>query len=151
MVFDKILDTKSVINTPNTIMPVMVVVAIIVWNGFFAVPAIKIVVMVINVGKRPLQGTKKFVIVAISLSLGESMILQPITPAALHPKPIHMVNACFPWAHAFLKKLSRLNATLGKYPQSSKRVNKGKNMAIGGSITDTTQARVLYTPRTNAP
>ena len=28
------------------------------------------------------------------LSLGESMIRQPITPHALHPKPIHMVSCC---------------------------------------------------------
>ena len=51
---------------------------------------------------------------AISLSLGESIILQAITPAALHPKPIHMVRACFPWAQALLKKLSKLKATLGR-------------------------------------
>lgn len=55
----------------------------------------------INVGNRPLQGTKLFVMVAISRSLGESIILQAITPAALQPKPIHMVRACFPWAWAF--------------------------------------------------
>jgi hypothetical protein len=35
-------------------------------------------------------------IVAINRSLGESIILQAITPAALHPKPIHIVRACFP-------------------------------------------------------
>ena len=34
----------------------------------------------------------------------------------------------------------------GRYPESSSRVNKGKNIAIGGSITEVTQARVLYTP-----
>ena len=52
--------------------------------------------IVIKKGKRPLHGTKLFVSTAISLSLGESIILQPITPHALHPKPIHIVRACFP-------------------------------------------------------
>ncbi len=47
----------------------------------------------IIVGKRPLHGTKLFVIIARSLSLGESMILQPVTPTALQPKPIHTKNA----------------------------------------------------------
>jgi len=44
----------------------------------------------IIVGNLPLQGTKLFVMTAMSLSLGESIILHPITPAALHPNPIHM-------------------------------------------------------------
>ena len=30
--------------------------------------------------------------------IGESIILAPTTPAALHPNPIHIVSACFPWA-----------------------------------------------------
>ena len=101
----------------------------------------------INVGNRPLHGTKLFVMVAISLSLGESMILQAITPAALHPNPMHMVSACLPCAQAFLKKPSRLKATRGKYPRSSSRVNKGKKMAIGGSITDTTHAGLYIYPK----
>ena len=70
--------------------------------------------MVIIMGKRPLQGTKLLVIIAISLSLGESIILVEMTPAALQPNPIHMVKACFPCVPAFLKKLSRLKAILGK-------------------------------------
>ena len=52
---------------------------------------------------------------------------------------IHIVSACFPVPQHFLKHLSKLNAILGKYPKSSKIVNKGKNIAIGGNITDTTQ------------
>lgn len=55
------------------------------------VPAKKIVATVIRKGNLPLQGTKLFVKMAISLSLGESIILQPTTPAALQPKPMHMV------------------------------------------------------------
>ena len=39
-----------------------------------------------------LQGRKLFVIMAINLSLGESIILQPIIPAVLQPKLIHIVN-----------------------------------------------------------
>ena len=50
----------------------------------------KIVETVIRNGKRPLHGTKAFVIIASILSLFESMILVPITPAALQPKPMHM-------------------------------------------------------------
>jgi hypothetical protein len=57
-----------------------------------------------------------------------------------------MVSACFPQAEQRLKQRSKLNATLGKYPKSSSRVNSGKKIAIGGSITDTTQARLRYTP-----
>lgn len=55
----------------------------------------------------------------------------------------HIVRACFPQVPAFLKGLSRLNAILGRYPESSKSVNKGKKIAIGGSITDTTHASTL--------
>src|SRR5699024_596134 len=90
---------------------------------------IKIVEMLIMIGKRPLQGTKLLVIIAISFSLGESIILVEIIPAALHPNPILIVKACFPWVPAFLKKLSRLKATLGRYPKSSNKVNNGKNIA----------------------
>ncbi len=55
------------------------------------VPAIKIVATDIKNGNLPLQGTKLFVKIAINLSLGESMILHPTHPAALHPNPMHMV------------------------------------------------------------
>ena len=44
----------------------------------------------ISVGKRPLQGTKQFVRMAMSRSLGDSMMRQAVTPAALQPKPMHM-------------------------------------------------------------
>ncbi len=64
---------------------------------------------------------------------------------------MHIVSACFPWADALRKKLSRLNATLGRYPKSSSNVNRGKNIAIGGSITDMTHANVLKIPSTNMP
>ncbi len=74
------------------------------------------------------------------------MMRQPITPQALQPKPMHIVRLCLPCAQDLRKKLSRLKATLGRYPRSSSRVNKGKKIAIGGSMTETTHARVRYTP-----
>lgn len=89
-----------------------------------------------------MQGTKLLVKIAIKRSRGESIILQPTTPAALQPKPIHIVNACFPEVQHFLKHLSKLKAILGKYPKSSKNVNNGKNIAIGGNITAITQDNV---------
>ena len=91
---------------------------------------------------RVLFGRTAFVIIAINLSLGESIILQPTTPAALQPKPIHIVIICFPVQQHFLKKPSILNAILGKYPKSSKNVNKGKNIAMGGSITEIIHVKV---------
>lgn len=55
---------------------------------------------------------------------------------------MHMVSACLPEVHAHLKHLSKLKAILGKKPKSSKIVNNGKNIAIGGNITETTQVTV---------
>jgi hypothetical protein len=57
-----------------------------------------------------------------------------------------MVKACFPELHAFLKQLSKLKAILGRYPKSSNIVNRGKNIAIGGNITDITHVAVSYIP-----
>lgn len=48
------------------------------------------VIREIREGNLPLQGTKLFVSIAISLSLGESIMRQPVTPAALQPSPMHM-------------------------------------------------------------
>ena len=105
------------------------------------------VIIAIRVGKRPLQGTKLLVRIAISRSLGDVIIRHPITPAALQPNPMHIVRACFPQAEHFLKGLSRLNAILGKTPESSKNVNRGKKISIGGSITDITQPETLTIPK----
>ena len=106
------------------------------------VPAINILEIEIRNGNLPLQGTKLLVSIAINFSLGEFIILQPVTPALLQPKPMHMVIICFPVHEHFLKNPSTLNAILGRYPKSSKKVNKGKNIAIGGSITDIIHVRV---------
>lgn len=105
-----------------------------------------IVIIDIIVGNLPLHGINEFVRIAINLSRGESIILVPITPHALQPNPMHIVSACFPQALHFLKVLSKLNATLGRYPKSSSIVNRGKKIAIGGSITAITHVKTLYPP-----
>lgn len=61
-----------------------------------------------------LHGTKLLVNIAINLSLGESIILHPVTPQALHPNPMHIVIICFPLQQLFLNSPSILNAILGK-------------------------------------
>ena len=77
-------------------------------------PAKNSVIRVTRAGRRPLQGTKLLVRMAMSRSLGESMIRQPVTPAALHPKPIAIVRACFPQALQHWKGRSRLYAIRGR-------------------------------------
>jgi len=86
------------------------------WKGIFAgkTDDPKIVASMINVGKRPLQGTKLFVRMAISRSRGESITRVAVTPAALQPKPIAIVSACLPWAPDLRKSQSRLKATRGR-------------------------------------
>ena len=96
IVFERIFDTNNVIITPSTITPVNNNIETMDWKGAAMVPAKNMVIIAINVGKRPLHGTKLLVIIAISRSLGESIILHPIIPAALQPKPMHIVKACFP-------------------------------------------------------
>ena len=92
IVFDKILDTRNVIKTPRIITPVKISVENNDCKGDAAIPTKNIDISAIIVGNLPLQGTKQLVIIAISLSLGESIILHPTIPAALQPKPMHMVN-----------------------------------------------------------
>ena len=76
--------------------------------------AIKSEIMAVSRGNRPLQGTRLLVRMAMSRSLGESMIRQPVTPAALQPSPMAMVRHCLPQARHFLKALSILKATRGR-------------------------------------
>ena len=85
---NKITNVKIVMLNKEVIIPVFE-------------PIKNIVINAINVGKRPLQGTNTLVKIAIKRSRGESIILQPVTPQALHPKPMHMVSACFPHALHF--------------------------------------------------
>ena len=87
-----------------------------------------------------MQGTNELVNMAIRRSLGESMMRQPTTPAALQPNPITVVRHCLPQARQRRKAGSMLNAIRGRYPKSSSRVKRGKKIAMGGSITETTQA-----------
>ena len=131
-VLESNFEDRSVIQTPKIIIPVNINVDKADCNGKAATPAKNMVIMAIKVGKRPLQGTKLLVRIAMSRSRGESMIRHPITPQALQPNPIHIVSDCFPWALAFLKNLSILNATRGRYPESSKRVKRGKKIAMAG-------------------
>ena len=53
--------------------------------AFVPVTAKNRVIRVIRVGKRPLQGTRLLVKMAINRSLGESIMRHPVTPAALQP------------------------------------------------------------------
>ena len=94
------------------------------------------VITAISVGNLPLQGMKLFVAIAIRRSLFEPIILHHVTPTQLQPSPIHIVRACFPQVLHLWNALSRLEAILGKKPRSSKKVKRGKNIAIGGSITE---------------
>ena len=104
IVFDRILETSNVINIPSKITPNTVIVAIMeepmsddsTLFPLITAPAIKMLAIVIKNGNLPLQGINAFVSIAISFSLGESIILQPVTPAALHPNPMHIVRACLP-------------------------------------------------------
>ena len=150
-VAERSFETKSVTTTPKTITVNNKPAETSERNGNEIPVAKNIVIIAIKVGNLPLQGTKLFVTVAIIRSLGDSIIRQPVTPQALHPNPINIVRDCFPLVPDLAKNLSILNATLGKYPKSSKSVNSGKKIAIGGSITATTHERVLNIPSINKP
>ena len=136
-VSDKNLVAMNVAIMPKTITAVRISEEVSDENIF---PAKNTVISNIMVGNFPLHGTRLFVITASSLSLGESIILHPVTPTALHPNPMHIVSACFPQALQRQKGLSRLYAILGRNPESSITVKRGKNIAIGGNITETTHA-----------
>ena len=101
-------------------------------------------------GRRPLQGMNELVSTPISLSRGESIILHPIAPAALQPKPMQQVSACLPQEPQARNGASISNAIRGRRPRSSRNVNSGKNIAIGGSITATTVNRVPSPPSQSA-
>jgi len=102
-VLDKNLETIKVSIIPNKTIQVTVMVEINDTLKLVKKFVIKIVEIVIKNGNLPLHGTKLLVKVAISLSLGDSIILVPTIPALLHPNPIHIVKACFPRSISFLK------------------------------------------------
>ena len=144
IVFERIFEISNVIRTEKIINPRRVRAdSVDDANLFDDAETRKIEIIAISVGNLPLHGENTLVRIAISFSFFDWIILQPITPQALQPYPIHIVRDCFPWAPHFLNTLSMLNAILGRYPKSSKRVNKGKNIAIGGSITEITHATTL--------
>ena len=113
-VLDNSLVAAKVVITPNTITAVIINADKTEEKAPVILPIKNIVISEIMVGNRPLQGTKLLVNTASNRSRGESIIRQPVTPAALHPKPIHIVSACFPQALQFLKGRSKLKAILGK-------------------------------------
>jgi hypothetical protein len=106
----------------------------------------KIDVIAIRAGSLPLQGIILFVTIAVARSFSDSIILHPVTPQALHPNPIAIVRACFPFVSDFWNILSILKAILGNSPPSSISEKRGKNIDIGGSITETIQVTVVYIP-----
>lgn len=147
IVFDRIFDMMNVIRIDKRMNPRRIKADRTEFISLFLMfIVIKIDIIAIMVGNLPLQGLKQLVIMAISFSFLSFIIRHPITPQALQPYPIHIVRACFPWVPHFLKVLSRLKAILGRYPESSSNENKGKKMAIGGSITDITQKIVFRIP-----
>ena len=108
MVLERSQDTRKVIRMPNRIRRVRRKAALKVLPGPEAAPMKNMAIRAVRVGNLPLQGTKLLVRTAISRSLGESMMRQPVTPAALQPKPIIMVRACLPQARQAWKGRSRL-------------------------------------------
>ena len=96
IVLDNILEINIVINIPSSTINKTTIVAIIEDLPDVNIPPINILAIVIRNGNLPLQGTNAFVNIEINFSLGESIILHPVTPAQLQPNPIHIVNACFP-------------------------------------------------------
>ncbi len=91
MVIDSSLEMTRVMNIPKMITPDRMAADNTVEKGPAAPLTKNMAMIAIMVGYRPLQGTKLLVIMAISRSLGESMMRQPMIPAALQPKPMHMV------------------------------------------------------------
>lgn len=103
IVLDRKKEVRSVIPTPRSMNKVKIKAVVreerIGEREEHALPPIKKKeISKRSVGKRPLHGTNAFVKIAIRRSLGESMIRQPTTPAALQPNPIHSVRHCFPQA-----------------------------------------------------
>ena len=89
-VADSILDTANVANIPSNITKVSAAAdKTLPANPPALTKKSEIIVMII--GKRPLHGTKTFVSMAISRSRLLSIMRHPTMPAALHPKPIHIV------------------------------------------------------------
>ena len=100
----KILDINNVITIPSNTINKTVIVDTSEGFEFANIPPMNILDMVIKNGNLPLHGTNAFVRIDISFSLGESIILQPVTPQLLQPKPIHIVSACLPRTSCLFEK-----------------------------------------------
>ena len=81
---DRIFEEMNVPSIPSSIMAVSIKAANIEFKKLAEFAIKNIEINVISVGNLPLHGTRLLVMIAISLSRGESIILQPTTPAALH-------------------------------------------------------------------
>lgn len=90
-VMERTLETAKVMHTPRTMNRVRSRADSMESKAPPDTPTKNMEIMAMRVGNLPLQGTKLLVIMAMSRSLGESMMRQPTMPAALHPNPIHMV------------------------------------------------------------
>lgn len=88
-VLDKRRDIRSVITIPSTITAVSMSAEM---TDELPPKEKNIVIIAISVGKRPLQGTKQFVNMAMRRSRGESMMRQPVTPQALQPEAHHPLS-----------------------------------------------------------
>ena len=104
IVLESILETSSAQNIPSNITNITLRVDIIDAPNPCIVPAINIAAIEIRNGNLPLQGTKLLVSIAINFSLGELIILQPVTPAALHPKSHTHSNHLFSRARTPFKE-----------------------------------------------
>lgn len=90
-VMERALETTKVMHTPRTMNRVRSRADSMESKAPPDTPTKNMEMMAMRVGNLPLHGTKLLVIMAMSRSLGESMMRQPTMPAALHPNPIHMV------------------------------------------------------------
>ena len=89
-----------------------------------------------------MQGTMALVTIAVVRSRGDSRMRHPVTPTALHPRPMQSVSACRPLPpHRAMGPSSR-KAIRGRKPISSSAVKSGKKITIGGSITASTRVTV---------
>lgn len=83
-------EIRKVTATPKTITPTSISADTADCSGAITLPTKNMVIRAMMVGSLPLQGAKLLVKIAIRRSRGESMIRQPITPAALQPKPMQI-------------------------------------------------------------
>jgi hypothetical protein len=89
-VIDNNFEIISVSKTPRSMIAVSIKLDKIDKKILLSEDIKNIAIIPKKVGNLPLHGTKLLVMMAISLSLGDSIIRQPITPAALQPNPMHM-------------------------------------------------------------